>query len=146
MRRHFSGWTVLLLLAILFVLGLLWVRSQPQKVEDPLADAQQAINEKLGFLVEQLPGPKGGLLVQRVTPNTPAARMGLKVGDRVLAVNERSVWQAVQLQDLLAEKLQKGMTVLLLEREGTYRQALVSARAVPGAEGFSSSAGQGHEH
>lgn len=146
MRRRFSGLTILLLLAIVFVLGLFWVRNQPPQVEDPLAESQQAINKKLGFLVEEVPGPRGGLTVISVTPNTPGARMGLKAGDRILAVNERSVWHVVQLQDLLAEKLAKGMTVLMVEREGTFRVALVSSRAIPGAESFTASSGHAHEH
>ena len=146
MRRRFSGLTILLLLAIVFVLGLFWVRSQPPKVDDPLAESQQAINEKLGLLVEEVPGPKGGLTVISVTPDTPGARMGLKAGDRILTVNERSVWHVVQLQDLLADKLEKGLTVFMVEREGTFRLALVSSRAIPGAGAFSASSGDAHGH
>lgn len=144
MMRRFSGWTVLLLLAILFVVGLIWVRKQPQELEDPLADAQHELHEKLGFLIEEMPGPKGGLTVKEVTPDSPAVQMRLEVGDRILAVNERSVWHARQLQDLLAEKLQRGPTVLMVERQGEYRSLLVSARAVPGAGALASPSGHHH--
>jgi len=67
------------------------------------------------------------------TRDTRYARgqVGLRAGDRVVAVNERSVWQAVQLRDLLAEKMQKGPTFLLLEREGAYRQVVFGLPAHP---------------
>jgi S1-C subfamily serine protease len=135
MMRHFSGWTVLLVLAILFVIGLLWVRSQPPEVDNPLADAQTEINQKFGFLVDPLPGPKGGLMVKSVTPKSPAAYLGLQAGDRVLTVNERSVWQAVQLRDLMAEKLQRGPMALLVERGGVFRLVPFGAHAAGAGTG-----------
>ena len=135
MMRHVSGWVVLLLLAISFVVGLLWVRSHPAEIEDPLAEAQEEINRKFGFLVETTPGPKGGLTIQGVTPNSPAVHLGFQAGDRVLAVNERSVWHAVQLRDLIAEKLSRGPVALMVEREGVFRLVVLGARAAPGRAG-----------
>jgi len=60
MMRHLSGWTVLLALAVAFVAALIWVRSQPPKVEDPLADAQNEVREQFGFEVDPVVGAKSG--------------------------------------------------------------------------------------
>lgn len=129
MMRYLSGWTVLLFLVIVFLVALLWVRGKPPEIEDPLGDAQAEIQQNFGLLVETEPGPTGGLTVKGVTPGSPAAQLGLQAGDRVLAVNERSVWHAVQLRDLIAEKLQRGPTALLVEREGVFRQVVLGVHA-----------------
>ncbi len=125
----------MLVLAILFVIGLFWVRSKPPEVDNPLADAQTEISEKFGFLVDPLRGPKGGLMVKSVTPKSPAAYLGLQAGDRVLTVNERSVWQSVQLRDLMEEKLQKGPLALLVERGGVFRLVAFGSHAAGGPTG-----------
>ena len=137
MRRHLSGWTVLLLFAVLFVVGLIWVRGKPPKVEDPLAEAAEEVSQRYGFLVESESDPKGGVMVKAITPGSPAALLGLQVGDRVIAVSERSVWHAVQLGDLLEERLSRGPTPLLVVKGGVYRQVVFGRRAAgpagPGA-------------
>lgn len=54
-------------------------------------------------LAEHFPGARGGLLVLRVLPGTPAARLGLRDGDVVVEVDGRRTGAVAGLRELLAQ-------------------------------------------
>jgi type II secretory pathway component PulC len=134
MKRALSGRNIVLLLAILFVVAVMLNRKPPEP-EDPLRDSQQKILEAFGLQVEPVPSGNGGLIVQKVLPDTRGQQIGIEAGDRLLAVNERSIWHVKNMEDLLQTALERGPVFLLLERKGTYRQVLL-------AGGYSSQGGQ----
>lgn len=132
MRRLLPSWAVLLIGAILFVAGLFWIRSHPGQKPTPLEEAVETISQYLGMEVEQAPGPEGGLLVKGVRPGTMAHRLGVQVGEKVMAVGDRSVWHAVQLQQLINEEMQRRRgCAIMLAKDQTFRTVIFGFAPVP---------------
>ncbi len=72
-----------------------------------------------------------GLFIKSVAVDGPAARSGLKPGDRLIAVNGRSVTQAStrELKQLLADARETGRLFLIVSRHGSYSR--IEARLEP---------------
>jgi len=79
-------------------------------------------------LDEQRPG---GLVIKAITPNSPAERYGLKTGDRLIAINGRSLTQATpkDFRQIVAGARGDGKLWLIIWRRGAYRR--VDARLEP---------------
>ncbi len=144
MRRLLPPWAWLLVLAILFVGGMLWLRVRPPTPaheRDALADAAADLDDAIGLQVDASAGRGGGVDVLGVRDGSPAQQLGIQAGDRVVAVGSQSVWHSYQLLDLMKQGLGSGYPVaLLVEREGTYRQVVLgppghSHARSPGAPG-----------
>ena len=121
MRPILPGWVLLLLVAILVMAGLFWVRANPAGPANPLEEAVKTLSQVLGMVVAETPDAQGGLPIKSVTPGSPAEQFGLRAGDRIMAVDDRSVWHVAQLRDLMAEDLQKGQPfILMVARENAY--------------------------
>lgn len=75
----------------------------------------------LGVQVVEL---KPGLVIKTVLPDSPASRVELKRGDRLIAVNGRSLNQAGagQFKQHLAEASETGKILLIVQRRGAYRR------------------------
>jgi len=124
--------TVLLLIAVLFVGGTILMRNERPKSENPLLEAQQSMLEQLGFEVQLEPPQAGGLAVQKVAPKSLAQAVGMRVGDVVLAVNDSSVWHALQLQELLDKaQMQGGPVRLMVRNQGVYRTLILGRGTAP---------------
>jgi S1-C subfamily serine protease len=124
MKPILRWWTLLLVAAILFVGGMIWVRLQPPAADrnNPLLQARESIAERFGMEVATAAGPEGGLLVEAVTPGEPAERVGIQVGDRIVACGDRSVWHVHQMVEVIDEQVSRGGVVaMLIERDGAYR-------------------------
>jgi predicted metalloprotease with PDZ domain len=83
----------------------------------------------LGITIEdQRPG---GLVIKSVTPRSPAERYGLKEGDRLIALNGRSLTQATtqDFKQILAGAREDGKLWMIIWRRGAYRR--VDARLEP---------------
>lgn len=67
---------------------------------------------------------KPGLFVKAVIEGSPASRGGLVVGDRLIAVNGKSVTRATQrdFKQLVAEARRTGILKVIVMRTGTYRR------------------------
>jgi membrane-associated protease RseP (regulator of RpoE activity) len=124
MRRALPPWAWLLVIAILFMGGMLWMRVRPpapKHDDDPLVEAADDLERVLGLQVDPQPQPGGG-----AKPGTPAEQLGIQAGDRIVACGSQSVWHTYQLAELLSQSLGSGYPVsLLVEREGTYRQVVL---------------------
>ena len=97
MRPRIRTWTLLLVAVIGFVAVLFWTRSNPAQEKDPLTEAQETIADAFGMTLAQVCGPEGGLPVEAIEPNGPAAGAGIEVGDRVVTIGDESVWHAAGL-------------------------------------------------
>ena len=143
MRPRIRTWTLLLVAAIGFVAALFWVRANPSQEKNPLAEAQETIDNAFGVTLAQACGPEGGLPVEAVEPSGPAAGAGIEVGDRVMAIGDESVWHAYQFIEALNKRASSSAVLpLLVERDGDYRVVVFRSSGelpVPGEV-------EGHQH
>jgi predicted metalloprotease with PDZ domain len=72
-----------------------------------------------------------GLFIKSVAAEGPAARSGLRAGDRLIAVNGKSVTQAStrELKQILADARETGRLFIILSRHGSYSR--IEARLEP---------------
>ncbi len=134
MKPLLRSWVVLLLGAIVFVWALFWVRANYAELQkkDPLTEAQESIEEALGMRVAKESGPGGGLPVEAVEPGGPAEQVGLAVGDRIMALGDRSLWHVYQFADLINSNVTMGRGIMLLvQRDGEYRMIVFRHRTGP---------------
>lgn len=132
MMRHISGLTVLLVLAIVLVVAVLFTRNRPPQIEDPVADSIKELYDTFGFQVAGTIGPEGGLLVERIKPGSVAEYLGVKKGDRLITVNDRSVWHAKDMADQLYSAVNAGPVSLLVANGDNYRQVVIGGRRAAG--------------
>lgn len=85
----------------------------------PGAPDNRAIVERVGIVPAPLPA-----VVGLVDADTPAARGGLKTGDRILQVNEREITDSAQVPRLLAEEATKDPRITVLVERGGQRLSL----------------------
>ncbi|HEX8170144.1 MAG TPA: PDZ domain-containing protein [Thermoanaerobaculia bacterium] len=107
------------------VAAALFVRAQEPKCSFTARECDQQIRQMLtgrrflGVTIEEL---KPGLAVKAVAPNSPAARAGLRQGDRVIAVNGKSLTQASSrdFKQVLADARETGKLWMIIWRHGAY--------------------------
>lgn len=97
-------------------------------------DCEQQIRQMLTgrrFLGVQIEEKNPGLVIKTVAPNSPAARAGLKIGDRLIAVNGKSLTQATALEfkRLIGASRETGRFWLIIWRRGAYTK--LEARLEP---------------
>lgn len=87
---------------------------------------------------------KPGLVVKAVHPDSPAARADFQAGDRLIAVNGKSMEQAgVKLfKETLAEARQTGRLWVIVLRHGAYRK--IEARLEPYPQEYIDKVVSGH--
>jgi S1-C subfamily serine protease len=91
-------------------------------------------------------GPQVGLLVETVEPESVAARAGIEVGDRLMALGDRSLWHVYQFAGLIDESTRATPVLhLLVEREGAYRAVVIGHRGGPLAVPEAGHAGHSHD-
>ncbi|MGD0111125.1 MAG: PDZ domain-containing protein [Armatimonadota bacterium] len=135
MKPLLSPRVVLLVAAIVFVALMLWVRTHPEKPPDPVMDAVDEMAQGIGFTVQPVPGPEGGLPVLAVKAGSPADHLGFRKGDRILAVGDRSIWHAQMLSEQLSQNLQSGMPFpVLVNSSGTFH-SIILGRSMRGPAG-----------
>ena len=82
----------------------------------------------LGVTIEE---QKAGLVVKSITTNSPAERYGLRTGDRLIAVNGRSLTSAsaADFKRIIAGARDDGKLWMIIWRRGAYRR--IDARLEP---------------
>ena len=83
----------------------------------------------LGVTIEEI--PTAGLVIKAIIPNSPAERAGLKTGDRLIAVNGKSLTQAStkDFKQVLAHARENGRLWVIIWRRGAYKK--MDARLEP---------------
>lgn len=138
MRTSFRRWMLLLVAAIIVVAGLFWARAEVREAKkDPLTKAQEWVQKSFGMTVERQTSTGSGLKVQAVLPGGAAAEAGIKQGDRIVAVGDRSVWHVYQLVELIAARKGAPMMPVLVATGDDYhlvRPSLAGAKTPPPIE------------
>ncbi len=76
----------------------------------------------LDDLARRRSGIEGGVVVQRVEPNSPAAESGLRPGDIIVAANERDVSQPAEVaEEWTKSRGERRPLLLRILRDGQYR-------------------------
>jgi len=92
------------------------LENQKNRLNQVFKKSLQDIDEPfLGLEVESL-GSGKGIIVSKVYPGSTADQQGLKVGDRIEAVNGRTVLEVIEFTDALDSILGEGRTHLLVLR------------------------------
>ena len=113
------------------------VYAEDPKCSSSRGECEQRIKQMLSgrrflgvTIEEQRPGG-GGLVVRAVTSKSPAERYGLKEGDRLIALNGRSLTQASakEFKQILAGAREDGKLWMIIWRRGAYRR--IDARLEP---------------
>jgi S1-C subfamily serine protease len=90
--------------AIAVVAGMFWAREQAREAKkDPLTKARDWVQKSFGMTVERETKTGSGIKVEAVAPGSAAAEAGIRAGDQIVAVADRSVWHVHQLVELIAE-------------------------------------------
>lgn len=147
-----------------FILAALLVSAvafaEQQKCNFSARECEQQIRQMLtgrrflGVFIEE---KNPGLVIKDVAPDSPAARAGLRAGDRLIAVNGKSLTQATSLEfkKILGSSRETGRLWMIIWRRGAYTK--IEARLEPYtkeqidkiinthlAESHTSTAGGGH--
>ena len=124
-----------ILLAILVAAAAVYAADEP-RCNASARECDQQIRQMLsgrrflGATIAELePGP--GLVVKAVKDHSPADRAGMRVGDRLIAVNDKSLVQATtkEFKQILADARSTGKLRLIVWRAGTYKK--LDARLEP---------------
>jgi S1-C subfamily serine protease len=114
--------------AILVALAAVVAAAEDGKMcQSSTRDCEQQIRHMLSgrrYLGVQLVELQPGLTVKSVLPNSPAARAELKAGDRLIAVNGRSIvgGKVQDFKRIIADAKSTGMLWMIVQRRGAYRK------------------------
>ncbi len=90
----------------------------------------------LGAVITEItPGP--GIYIKSINPDGPAAHVDLQAGDRLIAVNGRSLMYGTMkdYKNIVAEvKDTSGMLFMIVDRHGSYRKTEVRLAPYPKAQ------------
>ncbi len=90
-----------------------------------LSSVPKALSKQLGDLIPE----NQGVMVQSVTPNSPASKAGIKAYDILLRLNDQKLYSAQQLAGLIASNKADSEINLGLVREGKSQDVKVNLEA-----------------
>ena len=93
-------------------------------------DCDQQIRQMLSgrrYLGATIEDHSPGLVIKSVHPNSPAARKGLQAGDKLIALNGKSLTQASarEFKQLIADARETGRLWMIISRRGAYSKVEV---------------------
>jgi len=95
------------------------------KVMRKIIEHGRVIRGWLGVDAEQLPGNNKGFFITGVSPNSPASKAGLRLGDLVYQIDGTPITSIPQALDIVAETIPGNKIVMSLYREKKSMQVSV---------------------
>ncbi len=125
------------ILGIALIVGLFWAREQTRETQkDPVVRAQDQIEKSFGMKLETQTNGGNGLEVLAVRPGSTADSGGIKVGDHVVAVGERSVWHTYGFTEVISKQLKDAPVLpVLVDHNGDYHQVVFASRKAMAGRG-----------
>ena len=122
-------------------------RAQEPKCHVPAMDCERQIRQMLSgrrYLGLDLVEIKPGLVVKAVRNDSPALRADFQSGDRIMAVNGKSMEKATgkQFKETLAEARSTGRLWIIVLRRGAYKK--IEARLEPYPQEYIDKVVSGH--
>lgn len=123
------------------------VRAQEPKCHVPANECERSIRQMLSgrrYLGLDIVEIKPGLVIKAVRPESPAARADFQEGDRLIAVNGKSMEKATakMFKETLAEARQTGRLWIIVLRRGAYKK--IEARLEPYPQEYIDKVVSGH--
>ena len=127
MNLRFSRTVVLAVAAVLLASAALLFAQEPRKCNASARECEQAIRQMmagrryLGITFVEL---KPGIVIKSVDPIGPGARAGISAGDRIIAINGRSMTDATakDVKQVLYDARQNGVLWIIVQRRGAYKK------------------------
>lgn len=141
MKRLFIT-AVTLSLGVLLSQATLAASNEPAGTDKPAMTVQKTGTAWLGVWIENIPVALGnhlltvlkkdqGLIIQKVSPDSPAQKAGLQTHDIIAKVNDQEIFSKQQLSKLI-QSHQPGTTVeLAIVRQGKLTAKAVTLEAMP---------------
>ena len=131
---------------VLSTAAVLTIAQEP-KCHVPASECEKQIRQMLAgrrYLGLEVIDGNPGLVVKTVRPDSPAAHADFKEGDRVIAINGKSMEQATpkQYKEVLAEARQTGRLWIIVLRRGARK--LIEARLEPYPQEYIDKVVSGH--
>ena len=122
-------------------------RAQEPKCHVPANECERSIRQMLSgrrYLGLDIVEIKPGLVIKAVHPESPAARADFQEGDRLIAVNGKSMEKASAklFKETLAEARQTGRLWIIVLRRGAYKK--IEARLEPYPQEYIDKVVSGH--
>jgi len=117
-------------LVTLLSAAALYAGDEPKHCNAPARECEQQIRQMLSgrrYLGLSFVELKPGIVIKSIVPDGPASRADLKEGDRVIAVNGRSMQTALarDFKQALADARETGTLWLIIQRRGALRKVEV---------------------
>ncbi len=94
-----------------------------------LSSRLQPDQPMLGVQLEEATDEKGGALIAGIMGNSPAAKSGLKIGDRVLAIDGKEIATRDELMEIVKGRKAGDELTMTIEREGKPEEIAVELAA-----------------
>ena len=122
-------------------------RAQEPKCRVPANECERSIRQMLSgrrYLGLDIVEIKPGLVIKSVRPESPASRADFQEGDRLIAVNGKSMEKATAkvFKETLAEARQTGRLWIIVLRRGAYKK--IEARLEPYPQEYIDKVVSGH--
>ena len=122
-------------------------RAEEPKCHVPANECERSIRQMLSgrrYLGLDIVEIKPGLVVKAVRPESPASRADFQEGDRLIAVNGKSMEKATakMFKETLAEARQTGRLWMIVLRRGAYKK--IEARLEPYPQEYIDKVVSGH--
>jgi predicted metalloprotease with PDZ domain len=124
---------------LLLTSATVYAQEPQQRCNSSAHECEQEIRHMLSgrrYLGAQIVELHPGIIIKAILPDGPAARVDLKAGDHIIAVNGRPIASsgAKEFKQALADVKETGTLFMIIQRRGAYRKVEVKLDPYPKAQ------------